>query len=123
MLSQNIFFISFKKLLYNSLRDILYFPVWWYTKGLKNKWKSTIRTIESGNDILGVTLWYKSILKPMYAQKDFAGRLISFGMRLVIALARTILFLLWILISLISIIVWVILPIFIISQIVYQIIL
>jgi len=73
--SDNIFFLV--------LKDFIYFPYWWYREGLLELSKKIKKFLISRERSLAFFVWVKNIFVPMYDQKDFAGRMISFFIRLV----------------------------------------
>ena len=114
------FLIYLPKIILQILRDFLYFPLWWYSVGL---WRTLLRVgtfLEEQQISLGLGVWVKNIFTPMYGQRDFIGKLISFFMRLVQIIVRGILMLFWILIALIMIAFWLLLPPLVIAAIIYQ---
>ncbi len=96
--------------------DILYFPIWWYSYGLYNSWKSCVASVQSVNRSLGFTIWFRNIFTPMYQQKSFSGRIISFFMRLIQIIVRGIAIIVFIIISLIVFLIYPLLPILIVYQ-------
>lgn len=79
-----------QRLCLESLLDILYFPVWWYSRGLLMVLKASGEWIKAGNRTLAPGLWLQNIFVPMYGQYDFTGKAISFFMRLVQVIFRSI---------------------------------
>lgn len=81
-----------------ALRDIFVFPVWWYTKGvvsfLEMLWRSARR--QSANFAVGV--WVKNLFVPMYGQYDWQGRVISFFVRLLQIIVRSLAYGIWLLV-------------------------
>lgn len=65
------------------LGEILYFPIYWYGPGFLVFIKSWTNIVSGWQQALGFSVWLKNIFTPMYGQRDFAGRLISFIMRFV----------------------------------------
>ncbi len=63
--------------------DFLYFPLWWYSLGLIKTTKGVLNFYRNQEASLGFLVWFRNIFVPMYGQHDFAGRLISFLVRLV----------------------------------------
>ncbi|NQT49174.1 hypothetical protein HQ571_00615 [Candidatus Kuenenbacteria bacterium] len=120
MVKENILAKSLKFVLKDNLLDILYWPVWWYTTGLKKALGQMKTTILQGNNELALTLWIKNLFVPMFAQYDWRGRIISFFMRLVNIIIRALIFLFWIIFSLIVFLFWLSLPIFLIFQVLYN---
>ena len=117
MVKENIALKSVKFVFHEILIDIVYWPIWWYTKGAQKAFKRMLQTIVQGNQELGVTVWVKNLFKPMFGQYDWQGRLISFFMRLIQIIIRFIILLFWIIFSVIVFFIWLILPLFIVAQI------
>lgn len=65
------------------------FPLWWYGAGFFSvlKWIQEDLRLEWGR--LGVRLWIRSWLRPMYGASDLLGRLISVVMRTVMIVGRS----------------------------------
>jgi len=61
--------------------DVAYFPLWWYSAGLLERFKSTGEMIQGSAKSLQLMLWIKNIFTPMYGQYDWQSRLISIFMR------------------------------------------
>ena len=74
------------------LKSIFYFPLWWYSRGLKETLEAGSGQIKYRWQVLGVGIWIKYWFTPMYGQRDIAGRLISIFMRTVNIIFRSILF-------------------------------
>lgn len=103
--------------------NILFFPLWWYSKGfvrfvarIINFWKNKQRQ-------LGVAVWLKNIFVPMYGQHDFAGRIISFFIRLVQIIGRSFVLLFFVIIGIGLILFWLALPVLLIAASAYQLLL
>ena len=79
-----------QQLLIEAALDIVYLPVWWYTKGAKRVFLGCINWIRSINAQASPGLWLKNLFVPMYGLYDWQGRLVSFFMRLVNVIGRTI---------------------------------
>lgn len=99
-ISQNLIILSVRSLLRDFVFDLLYWPMWWYSKGSLAVFKNFIHQIREEEYRLGLILWMKNILKPMYAQYDWQGRLISFFMRLIMIAYKLLVLLFWVLIQL-----------------------
>jgi len=110
------------KILSELIRDIIYFPLWWYTQGLILFFESLIHFLKEKQKGLGILVWSKNIFRPMYGQQDWQGTLISFFMRLIQIIFRCIVMIFFIIISIIFFSVWVVAPIFVIYQIIFQLI-
>jgi hypothetical protein len=90
MNSQNFILVLLKFSLVNFFRNIVYWPFWWYTKGLSLVFKSIVKMIAGAFDGLALGVWIVNIFKPMYSQYDITSRIISFFMRLIQIIVRTI---------------------------------
>jgi len=114
--------ISGKKVLglvlIDEIKGIFYFPIWWYTKGLLKVLKGCGAFIKDFEQTLGLMIWIKNLFVPMFGQRDIVGRLISFGLRLFQIFWKSIVLLIIIGIAFIFIIFWLLLPIFVIYQII-----
>lgn len=116
-MTNNILISSLKYVAKDLVGDFLYWPVWWYSKGLLNTVLFSYRSIRSQQEALGVSIWIKNLLTPMYGQTDWEGRLISFFIRLVQIIVRGILLIVWSVLAVIPIVIWVLLPLLIFVQI------
>lgn len=110
------------KVLAEIMRDILYFPVWWYTRGLFNLVKSLRDFLVEREKGLALTVWIKNIFKPMYAQTDWQGILISILMRIIEIIGRSIVMFFWVIVVLIAFVFWVAFPFLAIFEIIFQLI-
>ena len=120
MRSQNIALIVFKTLFIDTVRDIIGFPFWWYTRGLARTWHSFVLSVQNAQIRTGVLIWIQNIGKPMFGQYDIWGRIISVVIRLIQIIVRAIWLAIWMLLLLLKILFWLFLPVIIISQIIYQ---
>ena len=102
------------------IRDILYFPVWWYGRGLVNLIMGMVNFLVDKQKALALFVWVKNIFRPMYAQYDWQGMLISFFMRLAQIIFRSIVMLFWLIFSLAVIIFWILFPLFVVYEIIFQ---
>lgn len=93
--------------------DILYFPIWWYSRGLFLAFNFCLNWIKDANLILSPALWLKNIFVPMFGQWDWQGRIMSFFMRLANVIIRTIMLWIWILVVLVVFLLWSAFPIFV----------
>ena len=111
----------FVLLLVDELRAVLYFPVWWYSRGFAKVLRGSGRFINDFQQTLGFMIWVKNLFVPMFGQRDIAGRIISFFLRLVQIIFRGVILLIFIFLVFIFIIIWLILLIFVIYQIIIYI--
>ena len=96
--------------------ELLYWPVWWYTRGLLNVLKFWVNEIRDQEQRLGVHIWLKNIFTPMFGQYDWEGRIISFFMRLVQIIVRSIVLLIWSVMVSFFVIVWIVFPVVVIYE-------
>lgn len=71
------------------LLDFMTFPWWWYGSGFRRVLAWAGRTLRGWEHAVGLRLWAKNLFVPMFGQTDWQGRFISFGLRLVILIGRT----------------------------------
>ena len=90
MMAQNIFGTSIKYVLIDLIGDVVKFPIWWYSAGLKKAAVFCWQKIKDGETALGLKIWLVNIFKPMFGQYDWQGRIISFFMRIVQIIFRTV---------------------------------
>lgn len=109
-MAQHIIVQTIKSLLIDAIIEIVYFPIWWYTKGLKGTLIYVFNSLKNSNRNLSLTLLLRSLFKPMFGQYDRQGRIISFFMRLILVLTRLIVFILLVIFNILVIIFWIVLP-------------
>jgi len=68
---------------------ILGLPFWWYGQGLKLFVEHFSLAISNFSNLLAVRVWAKNLFVPMYGETTFVGRAISFGIRLVMLIVRS----------------------------------
>lgn len=73
--------LVFQRLALEFFLHLVFFPVWWYTKGAKKVLLSLASFWQEVNITLAPGLWLKNIFVPMFGQHDFQGRLTSFIVR------------------------------------------
>ena len=73
-------------------QNIFYFPIWWYTKGFKNRVVSCGFNIKRAAHNLALKIMLRYLFQPMFGQTSRSGRIISFFMRVVLLVWRLILF-------------------------------
>jgi len=107
--------------LIDQIKAVLYFPLWWYSKGLLKAIEGSINFVKDFEQTLGFKIWVKNLFVPMFGQRDIPGRLISFFLRIFQILWKGIALLIFITLAFLYIIFWLILPLFIIYQIIIHI--
>ena len=106
--------ILLQRILREAIFDIFYFPIWWYTAGAKYAFLSIWQMIRFGNANLAPGLWFKNIFVPMYGQYDIQGRIISFVLRLVQIIVRSLALLFWFVFCLAMFCFWLLIPLVVI---------
>lgn len=121
-MSDNILVATFKYILVEILWDIIYFPIWWYSKGLK---RVTDYCLQSASEYiirrLALKIWLTSMFKPMYGDYTKEGRIISILMRFVVLIAKLVMMVIWLVILFIIFIIWIVLPLLIIYYLLWQV--
>ncbi|TAL50841.1 hypothetical protein EPN81_01635 [Patescibacteria group bacterium] len=84
-----------------SAREILRWPLWWYTDGARDTLKKLARSVGGSVRYFGVDVWAKNLFIPMYGDTSIIGRALSFGVRLVVLMFRSLGVVLWIVIALV----------------------
>ncbi|MFH0857660.1 MAG: hypothetical protein V1848_02835 [Candidatus Magasanikbacteria bacterium] len=102
--------LIFQKLFLEYIIDFLYFPLWWYTKGIRHITTNLFSLFETGNILMSPGLWLKNIFVPMYGQYDWQGRLVSFFVRFGNVIARAFGLVFWVFILFVLLIAWIMLP-------------
>lgn len=115
-MNKNILIRAFKSLFLDWIGEILYFPLWWYSKGLKAVFSHVSGSIKNTAKDLALPTMFKSLFKPMFGQYDRQGRIISFFMRILMIFGRMIVFLFLLIIYLIILLFWLGLPIVVVYQ-------
>lgn len=90
--------LSTAKLIGETIGHVLFFPAWWYTRGLVGVLKYVGRSIKNQYEGLALGVWLANLFVPMYGTTDWAGRLISFLIRLFMIVARGLILFLWIIV-------------------------
>lgn len=98
------------------------FPVWWYSRGLLATTKGIFRFLQHENQSLALSIWVRNIFVPMYGQTDWQGRAVSIFIRLIQIIFRSFLMLVYVFLGFIGLLVWLAAPLFIIYQIIFQLI-
>lgn len=109
---------TIKFIFWDLLGDIIRFPAWWLTTGIKKSFLSLLNKIKNASESLGVGIWIKNLFKPMFGVRDWQGRIISFIVRIIQIIFRSIFLLIYVIFSIFLFFLWILLPIFIILQII-----
>lgn len=109
-----MFIIRLQRLALQFVLDIVYFPVWWYTRGIMRALNTIKIMIREGNDQFVPFLWMKNIFVPMFGQYDWQGRIMSFFMRVINTIFRLIALFIWSIVIIIFALLWICLPLIIV---------
>ncbi len=107
-----------KSIFLDALINILYFPLWWYTQGLKKRFLGFIQGSKVSARNLALGIMFKYLFKPMFGERSKTGRIISFFMRLILLFWRLFLFCLGMAGRVLFFILWLALPIVAVWQII-----
>jgi hypothetical protein len=91
----NVFLHTFKLFTWDLLLSIAYWPLWWYSKGLVSFARFFNRQIRQSFHQQALDILFSNWFKPMYAQYDWQGRIISFVFRTLMILWRLLFWLVW----------------------------
>ena len=95
------------------LGSVVYFPVWWYTKGWFGVLGSFGQALRYRWLSYGFRIWLKNFFVPMYGQHDWSGRLVSILIRFFVLVGRLIAFCIEALVYFVLAVAWIIaLPLF-----------
>ncbi len=100
-----------ERILFDFFLHILLFPVWWYTQGAQKILLGCFHLVEHANMQFAPGLWAKNLFVPMFGQRDWQGRLMSFFMRLANIIFRSIVVIVWSVIVFALFLLWLFLPI------------
>lgn len=103
-----------QRIFFDLLFDFVRFPLWWYTAGTKRALVFAVQLFRDGNLYLAPGLWLKNIFVPMFGQNDLQGRLVSFFMRFINVIGRTIALLVWLLFCIFVFAFWLALPLLVV---------
>ena len=98
--------------------DLLFFPIWWYTGGVKHMLIFCYGLFSGANGYLAPSLWLKNIFTPMFGQHDLQGRIVSFFIRFFNIIFRFIFLVFYLFFITILFLLWFILPFFVILMVI-----
>ena len=93
------------------LGSVFRFPLWWYSEGLLGVVRWAARSLSYRFRGYAISLWVRNLFVPMYGTRDWAGRLISLVMRIVVILARSLAFMVEAIVYLSLILAWFFAPV------------
>jgi hypothetical protein len=115
-------FIYAPKIIFDFMFDIIYFLPWWYSRGLKRLLKSSGRFLKRKEETLAIIIWLKNIHQPLYEQYGWRGTIKSVIMRIGQIVLRSVILAFWAGLEVIKILAYIILPILVVWEIIYQLI-
>ncbi len=89
---------------------LIRFPFWWYTKGFRRLLRWVGNGLSYRWKSYAIGLWARHLMTPMYGEYSIWGRVVSFIMRVVVVIARTIAWVVEALACFILILLWLIWP-------------
>ncbi|HNP74745.1 MAG TPA: hypothetical protein PKL09_04165 [bacterium] len=117
-MTQNTFLKTARYIVIELLGELAYFPIWWYSRGVKKTAVFFWQAIINMERRLGWSVWLTNLFNPMYGQRDWQSVLISFFVRLFQIVFRGILLLIWLVLMFLLALFWLALPLLVIYQLV-----
>jgi len=117
----NAFLAAISFITKDIIGDILYFPLWWYSQGLKKTALGFWEQLKSMARGLALPVLARHLLKPMYGDYTRSGRVISFFMRIIQFAVLSVGVSIWALILLVLLIAWIAAPALIVYMLIRQI--
>ena len=112
----SVYKIFLKDVFLDIFWEILYFPLWWYSRGLKNTFFFCIKRIKDAWHFSALSIILRSFFKPMFAQRGWDAYVLTLMVRFWQVFWRFIIISICSLFWFCVFIAWVILPFFIIYQ-------
>lgn len=107
----SLYFVEgIKFLLFDTVKDAIFFWIWWYTDGITRAAGYCRRLVFFVFRILPLKLFIKNITRPMFGDYSFTGRLIGFFLRLFQLIFSTLFALLAMIVIAFLFLVWIFLP-------------
>ncbi len=106
----SLFSHTFKLFTWDLFLSLGSWPIWWYSRGLKRFHKFFIKRVKLSWRNRALHILLRSWFKPMYAQYDWQGRIISFFFRTLLIIWRFLMFVVLLLFYLLLYLAWIILP-------------
>jgi len=107
----NIIVSNARFIIIDLIGDFVYWPIWWYTLGLKDRLKWFGWQVKGIWQALALGLWLGNFFVPMYADRSILGRGISLIMRIIILAWKLIWFLTWTALVFLAVLAWIFLPV------------
>jgi hypothetical protein len=101
-------------------KDVVFFPFWWYSVGFFKFSRQLLLFLESREKSLAWSVWAGNIFTPMYGLRDIQGVIISFFVRLVQVIIRSIIMIFWLIIILAVFFIYLAFPFLAAYEIIFQ---
>ncbi len=111
--------IFIKDLFLDTIWEILYFPIWWYSRGFKKTAIFCWNRVNNGWKGLALSIFIKNFFKPMYGQHGWDAHILSLVIHFLQISWRLLLMAFWTLFWIFILILWMFLPIFVIWQLIF----
>jgi len=108
-----------KNLFLDIVLEVLYFPLWWYSRGLKKAAYFCWKRINGGWRALALSILLASFFKPMYGERGWDAYVLSLFVRFFKIIWRFFLIFLWVGFWLFAFVLWLVLPLFIVWGLMY----
>ncbi|MFH1461102.1 MAG: hypothetical protein ABIF84_01645 [Patescibacteria group bacterium] len=112
----NNYRLFIKDIFLDTVWEIVYFPIWWYSRGLKKAGFFCWQMLKNGWRALALSILLKSFFKPMFGQRGWDAYLLSFFARAWQLSWRFLLIGFWLLFGFLILLIWVGLIPFVIWQ-------
>ena len=118
----NSFFLYAPKIIFDLCFDVLYFLPWWYSRGLIRVLRKSGRFLRAKEEELAILIWLKNIHRPLYEHYGWQGMVKSVIMRIGQLVLRSVILAFWAGVTLVKVAAYIILPVLVVWEIIYQII-
>lgn len=110
-----------QRIVFDFFWHLIYFPVWWYTEGLKKAALYCLNLLRTGNDLMAPGLWMQNLFVPMFGQNDWQGRIVSVFMRFINVIIRGIGLFIWLIAVIFIFLLWFLWPIFVLYMLIMSV--
>lgn len=108
---------SLRFVAFDLVGDLITWPLWWYTVGVRGVLEYLIRQVRAEARRLSLRVWLANLFEPMFGQSDWQGLTISVVVRLIVLVFRVVVLAVW-LIGLSALLLgWLLLPLAALYQI------
>ena len=94
-----------------TILDVFRFPLWWYTSGMLMMFRWFVHAMRAREERTGFLLWARNLFVPMYGQRDWQGKAISFFFRFIFLFFRFLAMFCWALVYVLIVLLYVLWPI------------